>query len=293
MIPANVMKELRYIEVYTTRKIRNLRAGAYTSPLRGDGFDFDDHRLYRPGDDVRRIDWNVTARMNVPYLRQTHAEREQNLVIAIDLSRSMAQGTRAYSKKEAMTFITGSLVFSAQADQINTGFLAFTDKVLAWSPPRRTGARAWTILRDLWALDPRPAPTAIIPAIQHLLGALRRMSVVMLVSDFLTQEHLFEHDALRMLAARHDVVGVVVEDPSEMALPAASGYVRVRDLESGRAMTVGLTNRTRRAYAGMVEARRHELVRSFYTVPMDHTFVRTDEPIVEPVLNLFARRRMR
>lgn len=293
MIPPQVMKELRYIEVYTTRKIRNLRAGAYTSPLRGDGFDFDDHRLYRPGDDVRRIDWNVTARMNVPYLRQTHAEREQNLVIAIDLSRSMAQGTRAYSKKEAMTFITGSLVFSAQADQINTGFLAFTDKVLAWSPPRRTGARAWTILRDLWALDPRPAPTAIIPAIQHLLGALRRMSVVMLVSDFLTQEHLFEHDALRMLAARHDVVGVVVEDPSEMALPAASGYVRVRDLESGRAMTVGLTNRTRRAYAGMVEARRHELVRSFYTVPMDHTFVRTDEPIVEPVLNLFARRRMR
>lgn len=293
MIPPHVMKELRYIEVYTTRKIRNLRAGAYTSPLRGDGFDFDDHRPYRPGDDVRRIDWNVTARMNAPYLRQTHAEREQNLVIAIDLSRSMAQGTRGYSKKEAMTFITGSLVFSAQADQINTGFLAFSDKVLAWSPPRRTGARAWTILRDLWALNPRPAPTAIIPAIQHLLGALRRMSIVLLVSDFLTQEDLFGHDALRMLAARHDVVGVVVEDPSETALPAASGFVRVRDLESGRAMTVGLTNRTRRAYAGMVEARRHELVRSFYTVPMDHTFVRTDEPIVEPVLNLFARRRMR
>jgi uncharacterized protein (DUF58 family) len=293
MIPAAVMKELRYIEVYTTKKIRNLRAGAYTSPLRGDGFDFDDHRPYRPGDDVRRIDWNVTARMNAPYLRQTHAEREQNMVIAVDLSKSMAQGSRGYSKKEAMTFITGSLVFSAHADQINTGFLAFTDRVLAWSPPRRTGARAWSILNDLWALDPRPAATAIIPAVQHLLGALRHMSVVMLVSDFLTQEDLFGHDALRMLAARHDVVGVVVEDPSETALPATAGYVRVKDLESGRGFAVGLTNRTRRAFAASVAERRAALVRSFYTVPMDHTFVRTDEPVVEPLLHLFARRRMK
>jgi hypothetical protein len=119
------------------------------------------------------------------------------------------------------------------------------------------------------------------------------MSVVMLVSDFLTQEDLFGHDALRMLAARHDVVGVVVEDPSETALPATAGYVRVKDLESGRGFAVGLTNRTRRAFAASVAERRAALVRSFYTVPMDHTFVRTDEPVVEPLLHLFARRRMK
>src|SRR3954452_18469033 len=100
MIPAEVLAALRYLEVYTARKIRNLRIGPYTSPLRGSGFDFDEHRPYRPGEDVRRIDWNVTARMNAPYLRQTHAEREMNVVAVLDLSASMAFGSSHYSKKE-------------------------------------------------------------------------------------------------------------------------------------------------------------------------------------------------
>ena len=99
MIPESVMRELRYIEVVAKKRIRNLRAGTYTSPLRGDGFDFDEHRPYRPGDDVRRIDWNVTARFGMPFLRQTHAERELNLIVALDMSRSMALGTRASSKR--------------------------------------------------------------------------------------------------------------------------------------------------------------------------------------------------
>src|SRR5438477_12279511 len=137
MIPAAVMRELRYIEVYTAKKIRNLRVGAYTSPLRGTGFDFDQHQAYRPGDDVRRIDWNVTARLNAPYVRLTHAERELNVVVAMDLSRSVELGTSKFSKKETLTFISGSILFSAISDQINAGFLAFADRVLAFTPPRR------------------------------------------------------------------------------------------------------------------------------------------------------------
>ena len=133
------MRELRYIEVATARKIRNLRVGTYTSPLRGPGFDFDEHQPYRPGDDVRRIDWNVTARLDAPFVRHTHAERELNMMVAMDVSRSMALGTSHYSKREAMTFITGSLLFSALSNQINTGFLAFADRVLRRA---RRGARA-------------------------------------------------------------------------------------------------------------------------------------------------------
>ena len=95
MLPAHVIRELRYIEVYTAKRMRTLRVGTYTSRLRGAGFDFDEHRLYRPGDDVRRIDWNVTARLTVPFVRETHADRELNVMIAVDLSRSMAFGTRA------------------------------------------------------------------------------------------------------------------------------------------------------------------------------------------------------
>ena len=156
MIPEHVMRELRYIEVSSAKKIRTLRVGAYTSRLRGSGFDFDEHQAYRPGDDVRRIDWNVTARMNAPYVRHTHAERELNVMIALDVSRSMELGTSHASKKEAMTFITASLLFSALSDQINTGFMAFADRVVAFSRPRRTRAAAWEVLQQCWSLAPQP-----------------------------------------------------------------------------------------------------------------------------------------
>jgi uncharacterized protein (DUF58 family) len=290
MIPEHVMRELRYIEVYTAKKIRNLRVGAYTSPLRGSGFDFDEHLPYRPGDDVRRIDWNVTARMNAPYVRHTHAERELNVVIAMDVSRSMELGTSGYSKKEAMTFISASLLFSALSDQINTGFLAFSDRVLMFSAPRRTRAAAWALLQQCWALSPSPATTAIRPALRHLANTLKRTSVIFIVSDFLTDEDIFGSPELGILTTRHDVVPVVPEDPAEAVLPPGRGSIRFRDLESGREMTVGLGPAARRRYAEQARRRREELTRDFYRAQMDHAFVRTDQSPVEPILTLFARR---
>jgi len=290
MIPEHVMRELRYIEVYTAKRIRNLRVGPYTSAQRGPGFDFDEHQPYRQGDDVRRIDWNVTARMDAPYVRHTHAERELNVMIAIDVSRSMELGAAHRSKKELLTFITGSLLFSAVSDQINTGFLAFSDRVLAYSPPRRTRAAAWSVLERCWALSPRPGRTALLPAVQHLLTTLKRMSVVFIVSDFITDEDLFGTQALAMLAAKHDVIAVVPQDPAEAALPAGRGYMQVRDLETGRQVAVSLSSRTRRAYAAETQRRREALARAFYRVPMDHVFVPTDGSPVEPLLSLFARR---
>lgn len=287
------MRELRYIEVYTAKRIRNLRVGPYTSPQRGPGFDFDEHQLYREGDDVRRIDWNVTARMGAPYVRHTHAERELNMMIAIDVSRSMALGAGGRSKKELMTFITGSLLFSAVSDQINTGFLAFSDRVLEYHPPRRTRAAAWSVLERCWALSPRPGTTALLPAVRHLLKTLKRMSVVFIVSDFITDEDLFRGQELAMLAAKHDVVAVVPQDATEVALPAGRGYMQVRDLESGRQVPVSLSARTRRAYADEMHARRAALARAFYRVPMDHVFVPTDGSPVEPLLSLFAARMAR
>ena len=290
MIPEHVMRELRYIEVYTAKKIRNLRVGAYTSPLRGSGFDFDEHLPYRPGDDVRRIDWNVTARLNAPYVRHTHAERELNVVIAMDVSRSMELGTSRYSKKEAMTFITGSLLFSALSDQINTGFLAFSDRVLVFSPPRRTRAAAWALLQQIWSLSPSPATTAIRPALQHLAKTLKRMSVVFIVSDFITDEDVFGSPELGILTTRHDVVAVVPEDPAEVSLPPGRGTITFRDLESGRDVSVGLGAGARQRYAEAARRRREDLTRAFYRARMDHAFVRTDESPVEPLLTLFARR---
>ena len=293
MIPEEVMRELRYIEVYTAKKIRTLRVGAYTSPLRGPGFDFDEHQPYRPGDDVRRIDWNVTARMNAPYVRHTHAERELNVMIALDVSRSMELGESYRSKKEVMTYITGSLLFSALSDQINTGFMAFADRVVAFSQPRRTRGAAWAVLEQCWSLAPQPGATAIVPAVRHLVRTLKKTSVVFLVSDFMSDEDLFGSRDLAVLAARHDVIAVIPEDPSETTLPAGRGYVHVRDLESGRGVAVALGAHSRRTCAAEAQRRRESLARAFYRASIDHAFVPTNGSPVEPMLELFARRMQR
>jgi uncharacterized protein (DUF58 family) len=291
MLPPHVIKELRYIEVYTARKMRNLRVGTYTSRLRGAGFDFDEHRVYRPGDDVRRIDWNVTARLNVPFVRETHADRELNVVIALDLSRSMTFGTQQRSKKDVTLFVGACLVFSALADQINIGFLAFTDRVLLYQPPRRTRARAWRMLDELWALDPPPGPTAVLPAVRYLSGHLRKQSTIFFVSDFITDETLQQARDLKVLATEHDVIAVIVEDPAEANLPPGHGAIRIRDLESGAGMRIGLGDGVRRRYRELVERRREQLSDTFYRIPMDHVFVRSDRSAIEPLLRLFAERR--
>jgi uncharacterized protein (DUF58 family) len=290
MIPEHVMHELRYIEVYTARKIRNQRVGVYQSPLRGSGFDFDEHQAYRPGDDVRRIDWNVTARMGAPFVRHTHAERELNVMIAMDVSRSMTVGSSGYSKREALTYITASILFSALSDQINTGFLAFSDRVHSFSAPRRTRAVAWSILEECWTVEPGGRRTLMQPAIDRLLTSLKRMSVVFIVSDFLADDDAMGSGALSQLASRHDLIAVVPEDPSELTLPAGSGYLRVRDVESGGRASIGLGTGARRRFEAAVRARRAELARAFYRVPMDHVFVPTDRSPVLPILSLFARR---
>jgi uncharacterized protein (DUF58 family) len=291
MIPEHVMKELRYIEVYTGRKIRNQRVGAYQSPLRGAGFDFDEHQPYRPGDDVRRIDWNVTARMDAPFVRHTHAEREMNALVVMDASRSMALGGREHSKRESLVYITASLLFSAISDQINTGFVAFGDRVLISTPPKRSRGAAWAVLQEAWAVSSHSRRTLMVPVIRHLMTMLKRMSVIFIVSDFVTDDDVLNSAELAQLAAKHDVIAVVPEDRAETELPPGGGYIHLRDLESGRRVSVGLGRQARGAFAAAIAERRAALARAFYRVPMDHVFVPTDGSPVLPILSLFARRK--
>ena len=291
MLPNHLLHELRYLEIYTARQIRNIRGGTFTTRMRGQGFDFDQHRPYHPGDDVRRIDWNATARLQEPFLRQTHAERELNLVIALDVSPSMRYGTERYSKRDLLIVIAGCLLFSALADGINTGFLSFSDRVISYHQPRRVRARAWSTLEELWSLDVPAATTAIAPAARFLAGRLRKPSIIVFVSDFMTGEDLGTSRDMKVLAARHDLIGAVIEDPVETALPAGNGLVRVRDLETRAVRRVGLGTGLRRAYAEFVARQRQTLTHSLYRIPMDHVVVRADGNVVEPLLRLFASRR--
>jgi uncharacterized protein (DUF58 family) len=306
MLPERITRELRYVEIYTARKMRNLRSGTYTSRSRGPGFDFDEHRPYRPGDDVRRIDWNVTARFRLPFVRETHAERELNVIVALDLSSSMSFGTASLDKKELMLYIAACFGFSAAADQINLGLLAFSGDVLQYWPPRRSKGRAWRALDELWRLDAGPGPTRLAPVAAFLQKRLRHASVIFVVSDFLTDESLPDIPELRLLTASHDVVGVVVQDPSELSLFRAGGEVRVKDPESGLLRRLALNRRTRRRYAASMDARRQQLVEAFYAAGMDHAFLldrsaaegeeglaghTSPSAVLEPLMELFSARR--
>jgi uncharacterized protein (DUF58 family) len=304
MLHERIVRELRYLEIYTARKMRNLRAGTYQSRTRGAGFDFDEHRPYRPGDDVRRIDWNVTARFRQPFVRETHAERELNVVVALDLSASMAFGTAALDKKELMLYVAACFGFSAAVDQINLGLLAFGQQVLQFWPPRRSKGRAWRALDELWRLPADPGPTAIAPVAGFLQKRLRHASLVFIVSDFLTDETLPEIAELRLLAASHDVVGVVIHDPAELSLLSGSGEVRVKDPESRALRRLAITRRTRRRFSAAMAERRRQLVDAFYEAGMDHAFLNdaasapddhgeTVGPrfVLEPLLELFSARR--
>jgi uncharacterized protein (DUF58 family) len=291
VIPHELVRELRYIEIGTARRIRTLRAGAHTSRLGGDGVDFDQHRPYRPGDDVRRIDWNVTARVGQAFVRRTYAERELDLVVAIDLSRSMNMASDGRSKRDALVRATASLLFSAVADQIRTGFVAFTDRVLRWAPPTANRRRAWAALSELYAIDAPPGPTSLQPAIGHLLHSLRRLTLVVIVSDFLVREELGATPGLSMLAARHDVVAVVLSDGIEARLPAGSGFVRMSDLESGAERHVRLNDAVRARYAAEIGRRREELARCCYRLGIEPVFVDAGGDPVPPLIGVFERRR--
>lgn len=291
MIPEHLAHELRYIELRAARRTRSLRVGGYTSPLRGEGFEFDQHSPYRAGDDVRQIDWNATARLGVPFLRQTRSERELHMVLAGDLSRSMEFGSTRRSKHEALVLTTGSLLFSALADQISSGVLGFTDRILDWTAPVTDKPTAWAALTHLWAIKGSGKRTLLRPAVQHLLRMLKRTTLVVIVSDFLTGDDLTSFPELAMLGARHDVVAVVLEDPAEIMLPGGAGYVHLRDVESDAEITVGLNHDVRRRYAESVERRRAGLRRLFYHSGVEHVFVNTGRDVVEPLMRVFEGRK--
>jgi uncharacterized protein (DUF58 family) len=290
-LPDHLVREVRYIELRTTRRIRRMRLGGYASPVKGDAFEFDQHRPYRPGDDVRRIDWNATARVGTPFLRQTRAERELHMVLVGDLSRSMEFAAGGRSKHEALVLTTATLLFAALADQISSGVIGFTDRVLDWTAPVSDEQAAWAALGRLWAIKPAGNRTLIQPAIQHLLRTVKGTTLVVLISDFQTDEELTAIPELVMLASRHDVLAVVLEDPAEARLPDGPGLVRLRDPESKAEITVGLNTAVRTRFASAVKQRHLELQQSFYRSGVDHVFVNSQGDVVEPLLRVFDRRK--
>ena len=291
MIPQNLSEELRYIEIYTAKAARDHRVGDYQSRLKGQGFAFDQHKPYLQGDDYRRIDWNVTARLRQPYIKKVHEDKEMSAIIVADLSRSMAVGTKAQAKIDLLLQIAATAAFSAVSDNMAVGLIGYTDRIELDIPPRKGRAHLWHILQSLWEHKPVSPRTDISIPLAELQRRLKRSAVIFCVSDFINEQDIFQNPALKNLAQRHDVIPVVLEDDWEGQLPAGGGFIRLRDAESARDVVIDLSKKNIALYSQWMRERKERLKRGFYRLHLDHLFLRPGEPYLDALLGLFLARK--
>jgi uncharacterized protein (DUF58 family) len=287
---AELIRKIRRIEITTRRAVLDTLAGGYHSVFKGRGMAFSEVRPYQPGDEIRAIDWNVTARIGEPFVKVFVEERELTALIAVDRSASQATGLSPQAKSEVAAEIAALLVFSALENGDRAGLLLFTDRVERFVPPRRGRKHGLRLITEALAFQPRGRGTDLALALRDVTRLLRRRAVVFVVSDFLASGYEL---ALAVCARRHDVIPVVVSDPVEDELPAEalSGLWPVADAESGATMWVDLSDRrTRAAYAAAARERRENRERIFRKLSLDAVRVRPGDDYVAPLAALFRAR---
>ncbi len=291
MQASDIIRKVRRIDIITSRKVAESLAGGYHSVFKGRGVEFAEVRPYQPGDDVRTIDWNVTARTGELFTKNFTEERELNVNLLVDASGSLGFGG-ARTKREYTTEIAALLAYSAIANGDRVGLMLFTDRVEKILPPRKGRRHALRIIRELLGYEPAARGTDLGAAMQTLNRLATRRSVTFLVSDFLHGMDGFSR-AARIAVRRHDIIPVVVRDPLEHMLPPA-GLVRVADAESGATAWIDAGNReARAAFARMTAAEEDRLTASLRELRMSPLFLRNGEDAVRPLVRYFALRKGR
>ncbi|HXE58257.1 MAG TPA: DUF58 domain-containing protein [Gemmatimonadales bacterium] len=285
--PDEVAAEVRRIEIATRHLVRDIVAGEYSSAFRGRGVEFAEVREYQPGDDVRSIDWNVTARLGTTYVKRFLEERELTVVFAVDASASLGFGSRVRSKARLAAEVAAVLALAAAANNDRVGALFFTDGPERFVPPGKGRRHALRVISELLSFAPRSPGTDLRAALEHLAALLRRRTVVFLVSDFLAADY---HGPLERLARRHDVVALGLRDPRERELPAA-GLVALREPESGRVRWVDTDSaRVRERFAARAAELDRALEEELRRRGVELIRLETDRSYAEPLLAFFRRR---
>jgi len=291
MMPDHLTEELRYIELYTTKAARDHYVGDYQSPLRGAGFAFDQHKRYQQGDDYRRIDWNVTARLRQPYVKRAFEDKEMGALIVADLSRSMGVGSQAQTKRELLLQIAATAAFSAISDNMAVGLIGYTDAIELDIPPRKGRAHLWHILQSLWEHQPVSPRTDISVPLGELQRQLKHSAVIFCISDFINEQNIFQNAALKKLVQKHDVIPLVLVHDWQHQLPAGGGFIRLHDAESAHEVLIDLSKKNIALYSEWMRERTEELKRGFYRLHLDHIFLRPGEPYLDALLGLFLARK--
>ncbi len=287
MIPAEILRKVRRIQIITSAMVNDVFAGQYHSAFKGRGMEFEEVREYQPGDDVRTIDWNVTARTGRPFVKNYREERELTVVLLVDVSASQDFGTRQQLKRELVAELGATLAFSAIQNNDKVAMILFTDRIERFVPPRKGTRHVLRVVRELLYHEPQGTGTDVAGALEYLNSVLRRRAVVFLISDFQTPGFT---GPLRVVRHRHDLIPVVVRDQREAELPAVR-YLELSDPETGAQLLVDTSSRAfRRRYAELAQQRTADLVAEFRRLRIDSLQVSTGDSFIEPLMTFFRRR---
>lgn len=289
MDTAEILKKVRQIEIQTNKLVSETFAGEYLSAFKGQGIEFAEVREYTPGDDVRAIDWNVTARTGVPFIKKYNETRELTLVIACDVSASQRFGSVDKLKQETATELAALFAFSAMRNNDKVGLLLFSDKIELFVPPKKGKKHILRLIRELVAFEPQGRGTDMALALKTLVQVLRRQGILVLISDYLSPLEQFEKP-LKLAAKKFDLIPVVVTDKLECGLPACAACMTVVDPETGQEGTLALTAAMNQRLQEDARQRTENLTKLFNPLKVEPITVDTAQPAADPVIAFFRRR---
>jgi uncharacterized protein (DUF58 family) len=301
--PREILKKVRQIEIRTRKMVTDAMAGHYNSVFKGQGMDFEDVRSYNPGDDIRSIDWNVTARMGDAYVKRFREERELTLMLVVDVSASGDFGSQEESKREMMAEMASVMAFSAIRNNDKVGLLLFTDQVEAFIPPQKGRQHVLRIIRELLFFEPKSSGTDIKVALDYLNRIVKRKAVTFVVSDFLVRDTFRQarirnqytdmYKALSLTDRRHDLIVIRLSDPREYNLPNV-GILTLEDAETGQLVEINTRNkRVRAEYEARNTRQLEDFKGSLKRLGIDSIYVENGQPYITKIREFFLNREKR
>lgn len=290
MLTKELLKQVRQIEIRTKGLVNQVFSGEYHSVFKGRGMEFSEVREYQFGDDIRNIDWNVTARFGHPFIKVFEEERELTVMLMVDLSGSLMFGSVSKTKQRVAAELTAILAFSALKNNDKVGLILFTDKIEKFVPPRKGNKHVLRIIREVLSFQPEGNATDIGTALEFMNGAIKKRSIVFLLSDFMDDGY---EKILKIVGKKHDLIGVVLDDRRETEIPKL-GLIKLTDAETNQERWVDTSSRK---VQGVLQKRREEMIGKrkslFVTSRLDSIYVRTGENYITPLVQFFRLRERR
>jgi len=292
MVSKDILKQIRRIQIHTNRLVNEALVGEYHSIFKGMGMEFEEVREYQPGDEIRLIDWNVTARMGRPFIKRFVEERELTVMLLVDISASENFGSVTYLKNKIALEICALLAFSAIKNNDKVGVILFTDKIEKFIPPKKGAKHVFKVIREILCTKPAHTGTNIATALDYLNKISSRRTISFLVSDFIANENTYSN-VLRTTNKKHDMIAINIIDPREQELPPV-GLIELKDAETGEIITVDTANPVvRKEYFAGVQRRTQERSKLFRSMGIDEIVIQTDKNYVEPIIRFFRIREKR